>query len=203
MLLPGDANHYLMSHVAFADALVVCSTNGLDQIQIISGDDNHTIEFPEPAYSVDLDTNPNYRTSTLRLAYTSMVTPQTVLEYDWQTKALTSLKVQEIPGGYETSDYVSERLQVICDGTHVPMSLVRHKDTLVNGTAPVYLYGYGAYGHAIPPSFSSNVISLLDRGFSPSPMFVAVMTLVTTGIPLANCKSALTRLMTLLIAPNI
>ena len=167
MLLPGDANHYLMGHVAFADALVVClRINGLDQIQIVSGDDSHIIEFPEPAYSVDLGTNPNYRTSTLRLAYTSMVTPHTVFDYDWQTKALTSLKVQEIPGGYEASDYVSERLQVIArDGTHVPMSLVRHKDTLVNGNAPVYLYGYGAYGHAIPPSFSSNVISLLDRGF--------------------------------------
>ena len=172
-------------------------------IQIVSGDDNHTIEFPEPAYSVDLDTNPNYRTSTLRLAYTSMVTPQTVLEYDWQTKTLTSLKVQEIPGSCETSDYVSERLQVIArDGTHVPMSLVQHKDTLVNGTAQYICMVMVPMGMPYR-QFSSNVISLLDRGFFRHRMFVAVMTLVTTGIRLANCNSAPTRLMTLLIAPNI
>ena len=168
ILLPGDESHYLMGHVAFADALVVClRINGLDQVQIVDNSGSHLIEFPEPAYSVDLGTNPNYRTNALRLAYTSMVTPHTVFDYHWQTKSLTRLKVQEIPGGYEASDFVSERRQVIArDGAQVPMSVVRHKDTPIDGTAPIYLYGYGAYGHAIPPSFSSNVISLLERGFS-------------------------------------
>ena len=168
ILLPGDESHYLMGHVAFADALIVClRINGLDQVQIVDNSGSHLIEFPEPAYSVDLGTNPNYRTNALRLAYTSMVTPHTVFDYHWQTKSLTRLKVQEIPGGYEASDFVSERRQVIArDGAQVPMSVVRHKDTPMDGTAPIYLYGYGAYGHAIPPSFSSNVISLLERGFS-------------------------------------
>ena len=168
ILLPGDESHYLMGHVAFAEALIVClRINGLDQVQIVDNSGSHLIEFPEPAYSVDLGTNPNYRTNTLRLAYTSMVTPHTVFDYHWQTKSLTRLKVQEIPGGYEASDFVSERRQVIArDGAQVPMSVVRHKDTPIDGTAPIYLYGYGAYGHAIPPSFSSNVISLLERGFS-------------------------------------
>ena len=168
ILLPGDESHYLMGHVAFADALIVClRINGLDQVQIVDNSGSHLIEFPEPAYSVDLGTNPNYRTNALRLAYTSMVTPHTVFDYHWQTKSLTRLKVQEIPGGYEASDFVSERRQVIArDGAQVPMSVVRHKDTPIDGTAPIYLYGYGAYGHAIPPSFSSNVISLLERGFS-------------------------------------
>ena len=168
ILLPGDESHYLMGHVAFADALIVClRINGLDQVQIVDNSGSHLIEFPEPAYSVDLGTNPNYRTNALRLAYTSMVTPHTVFDYHWQTKSLTRLKVQEIPGGYEASDFVSERRQVIArDGAQVPMSVVRHKDTPIDGTAPIYLYGYGAYGHAIPPSFSSNLISLLERGFS-------------------------------------
>jgi oligopeptidase B len=168
ILLPGDESHYLMGHVAFAEALIVClRINGLDQVQIVDNSGSHLIEFPEPAYSVDLGTNPNYRTNTLRLAYTSMVTPHTVFDYHWQTKSLTRLKVQEIPGGYEASDFVSERRQVIArDGAQVPMSVVRYKDTPIDGTAPIYLYGYGAYGHAIPPSFSSNVISLLERGFS-------------------------------------
>ena len=168
ILLPGDESHYLMGHVAFAEALIVClRINGLDQVQIVDNSGSHLIEFPEPAYSVDLGTNPNYRTNALRLAYTSMVTPHTVFDYHWQTKSLTRLKVQEIPGGYEASDFVSERRQVIArDGAQVPMSVVRHKDTPIDGTAPIYLYGYGAYGHAIPPSFSSNVISLLERGFS-------------------------------------
>ncbi len=167
-LVPGDASRYLMGHVAFADALVVClRIDGLDQIQIVDDSGTHLIEFPEPAYSLDLGTNPNYQTNTLRLAYTSMVTPHTVFDYHWQTKSLSRLKVQEVPGGYEASDYVSERLQVMArDGVSVPMSLVRHRDTPVDGSAPVYLYGYGAYGHAIPPSFSSNIISLLQRGFS-------------------------------------
>ena len=168
ILLPGDESHYLMGHVAFAEALIVClRINGLDQVQIVDNSGSHLIEFPEPAYSVDLGTNPNYRTNALRLAYTSMVTPHTVFDYHWQTKSLMRLKVQEIPGGYEASDFVSERRQVIArDGAQVPMSVVRHKDTPIDGTAPIYLYGYGAYGHAIPPSFSSNVISLLERGFS-------------------------------------
>ena len=167
-MLAGDDRHYLMGHVAFAQATVVClRIDGLDQIQIIDEAGTHQIDFPEPAYSLDLGTNPTYDTDTLRIAYTSMVTPHTVYDYNWRQGKLTSLKVQEIPGGYDAGDYVSERLQVTArDGSLVPMSLVRHKDTPVNGSAPVYLYGYGAYGHAIPPSFSSNVISLLQRGFS-------------------------------------
>jgi oligopeptidase B len=167
-LLSGDDAHYLMGHVAFADAVVVClRIDGLDQIQILSATGTQQVNFPEPAYSLDLGTNPNYYSHTLRIAYTSMVTPQTVFDYHWQTDSLRTLKVQEIPGGFDPSDYISQRLEVEArDGSNVPMSVVRHKNTPVNGTAPVYLYGYGAYGHAIPPSFSSNVISLLQRGFS-------------------------------------
>lgn len=168
LLMSGDATHYLMEHVAFANALVVClRIDGLDHIQIISDGERHQIEFPEPAYSLDLGTNPNYQSQTLRISYTSMVTPHTVFDYDLRTRTLDTLKVQEIPGGYNAEEYVSERLLVTArDGSVVPMSVVRRHDTPVDGTAPLYLYGYGAYGHAIPPSFSSNLISLLQRGFA-------------------------------------
>ena len=137
-MLAGDDRHYLMGHVAFAQATVVClRIDGLDQIQIIDEAGTHQIDFPEPAYSLDLGTNPTYDTDTLRIAYTSMVTPHTVYDYNWRQGKLTSLKVQEIPGGYDAGDYVSERLQVTArDGSLVPMSLVRHKDTPVNGSAP-------------------------------------------------------------------
>ena len=168
LLLEGGPNRYLMQHTAFADAVVVgLRIDGLDQLQILSESGTSQIEFPEPAYSLDLGTNPNYETHTVRIGYTSMVTPHTVFDYHWPSGRLTTLKVQEIPGGYDANDYVSERLEVTArDGVKVPMSLVRRKDTPVDGSAPLYLYGYGAYGHAIPPSFSSNIISLLQRGFS-------------------------------------
>ena len=143
MLLEGSPSHYLMDHVAFADAIVVAlRIDGLDQIQIVSDEGVRQVEFPEPAYSLDLGANPSYQTHTLRIAYTSMVTPHTVFDYDWISDRLTTLKVQEIPGGYRADDYISERLEVLArDGVTVPMSLVRHKDTPVNGSAPVYLYG--------------------------------------------------------------
>ena len=97
-MLAGDDRHYLMGHVAFAQATVVClRIDGLDQIQIIDEAGTHQIDFPEPAYSLDLGTNPTYDTDTLRIAYTSMVTPHTVYDYNWRQGKLTSLKVQEIP----------------------------------------------------------------------------------------------------------
>ena len=110
-----------MGHVAFAQATVVClRIDGLDQIQIIDEAGTHQIDFPEPAYSLDLGTNPTYDTDTLRIAYTSMVTPHTVYDYNWRQGTLTSLKVQEIPGGYDAGEYVTERLQVTArDGSLV------------------------------------------------------------------------------------
>ena len=95
-----------------------------------------------------------------------MVTPDTVFDYHLDTEELEVRKVQQIPSGYEASAYVTERILANArDGVQVPVSLVRREDTPVDGTAPLYLYGYGAYGLAIPPGFSTSILSLLDRGF--------------------------------------
>ena len=95
-----------------------------------------------------------------------MTTPDTVYDYDLKTSALTTLKMRQIPSGYDAKRFITERLSITArDGVQVPLSLVRLKDTAVDAQAPLFLYGYGAYGHAIEPAFSSNIISLLERGF--------------------------------------
>ena len=95
-----------------------------------------------------------------------MVTPSTVFDYHVDADELEVRKVQQVPSGYDASAYVTDRVLVAArDGAQVPVSIVRRKDTPVDGSAPVYLYGYGAYGLAIPPSFSTSRLSLLDRGF--------------------------------------
>ena len=91
-----------------------------------------------------------------------MVTPNTVYDYDIAERSLTTLKVQEIPSVYEPPRFRTQRLMAKArDGASVPISLVHHEDTPLDGSAPTYLYAYGAYGHAISPSFSSARISLL------------------------------------------
>jgi oligopeptidase B len=103
----------------------------------------------------------------LRLTYESMVTPDTVLEYDISTGAMTTLKVQEIPSGYDASQYETERLEITArDGVKVPVSVVYKKGFKKDGNGPLYLYAYGAYGYAMPPGFSALRLSLLDRGFA-------------------------------------
>ena len=152
----------------FADFIAVLERiDGLDQVRLIDrqGIDSH-IEFPESAYSVGLGENPEFETRTLRLDYTSMVSPHRVYDYHLDQGELEVRKVQQIPSGYDSKLYVTERLMAPArDGVRVPVSLVRRGNTPVDGTAPLYLYGYGAYGYAIPPSFSTTRLSLLDRGF--------------------------------------
>ena len=95
-----------------------------------------------------------------------MVTPSTVWDYDIATRELVTRKVQSIPSGYSPEQYSCERRLIEArDGTKVPVSLVRRSDTPISENTPLYLYGYGAYGSAIPPGFSTSRLSLLDRGF--------------------------------------
>ena len=95
-----------------------------------------------------------------------MVTPTTVFDFHVDTEELEVRKVQQVPSGYDASEYMTERVLVMArDGVQVPVSIVRRRDTPVDGTGPLYLYGYGAYGLAMPPSFSTTRLSLLDRGF--------------------------------------
>lgn len=167
-IIEGSDEHYLTDFVCFDNLLVVEErVQGLDQIRLIDNDNNqHYIEFPEPTYSAGVGTNAESHCDLLRIGYNSMVTPTTVWDYNPTTRELITRKVQEIPSGYDAHDYVSDRYMIHArDGVEVPVSLVRRKDTQISADTPLYLYGYGAYGSAIPPSFSTSRLSLLDRGF--------------------------------------
>ena len=167
-LVDASDSHYIRAVDAFQDFIAVEERiDGLEHIRLIDrAGKSIYITFPESAYAARISTNPEFETVTLRLEYTSMVTPITVFDYHVDTNELEVRQIQQVPSGYDPSEYVTERVRVTAhDGAQVPVSTVRRKDTPLDGTAPLYLYGYGAYGHAIPPSFSARILSLLDRGF--------------------------------------
>jgi oligopeptidase B len=141
--------------------------NGLQQLEVIDfkTSKRDRIKFPEPVYSANLTSNREYNTTVVRYGYNSLVTPYSVLDYDMTTGKSTLLKQTEIPGGFDRTNYKAERVfATASDGTKVPMSIVYRKGVKLDGTAPLLLYGYGSYGASIPPTFSSNRLSLLDRG---------------------------------------
>ncbi|HEY9090102.1 S9 family peptidase [Parasphingorhabdus sp.] len=169
-LIAGSDAFYLTDMTPFKDFYVTEGReNGLDQVEIRSYSDPakaQRIAFPEASYSAGLDDNPEYDIKKLRLGYESMVTPDTVYDYHLSDKRLETLKVQEIPSGYDASQYTTERLTIEArDGAVIPVSLVYKKGTKLDGSAPLHLYAYGAYGYAVPPSFSTTRLSLVDRGF--------------------------------------
>ncbi len=168
-LIPGSSRHYLRDVTAFASYLAISErVDGLDAIRLRSGDGRDTyVKLPEASYTVSIDTNREADAPVLRLNYSSMVTPTTVFDYDVAAKTLTPRKVQQVPSGYDASQYATERLMITArDGTQVPVSVVYRKGFTKDGTGKLHLYGYGAYGIAIPPSFSASRLSLLDRGFA-------------------------------------
>jgi oligopeptidase B len=143
--------------------------NGLAQLRVINSQtkEDYYLQFDEPAYVAYISINPEFDTKTLRYSYTSMQTPVSTYDYDMDTKKNELRKRQEVLGGYNPKDYVTERLYVTArDGAKVPVSLVYKKGFEKNGKMPLLLYGYGSYGHSIEPSFNSNRLSLLDRGFA-------------------------------------
>jgi oligopeptidase B len=126
----------------------------------------HDIEFPEPAYSAFPGPNAEFDTQVFRYTYQSLVTPNSVFDYDMETKKSTLLKEQPVLGGYDRSQYHSERLVLAApDGVKVPVSIVYRKVLRRDGSHPMLLTGYGSYGFPFPVGFSSNRLSLLDRGF--------------------------------------
>ena len=128
---------------------------------------HHHVQFPEPTYDLDADANAEFETDAYRLRYQSLVTPASVFDYDIAGQRLRLLKQAEVLGGYDATRYRSERVYAIThDGTRVPISLVRRADAARDGSAPMLLAGYGAYGYPYPAGFSSNRLSLLDRGVS-------------------------------------
>ena len=123
------------------------------------------IAFPEPAYSASPHINRVFDTTTFRYAYQSLVSPSSVYEYDLASGASTLLKQVEVPGGFDRALYQSERIQATApDGVQVPVSIVYRKDKRTPGRNPLYVYGYGSYGYALPLGFNSNRLALLDRG---------------------------------------
>ncbi len=155
----------------FAGFFVACEReDGLPRLRLWRFSDDRPvpageIAFPEPAYSAYPHINRIFETTTFRYAYQSLVTPSSVYEYDLASGASTLLKQLEIPGGFDRSLYASERIHATAqDGVQVPVSLVYRKDKREPGHNPIYVYGYGSYGYSLPLGFSSNRLSLLDRG---------------------------------------
>jgi oligopeptidase B len=153
----------------FANHMVVYErTYGLKTIRVRSFENNevHAILFPEPVYNVSPADNPEYETDLLRFHYTSFITPMSVYDYNMNTRERELKKQTEVLGGYDPARYVSERIYATAaDGTKVPISMVYRTTTRRDGTHPLLLYGYGAYGISQDVAFSSNRLSLLDRGF--------------------------------------
>jgi oligopeptidase B len=170
-LIAPSPHFYMTGIECYRDYFVVEGReDGLDQIWIHRYDATvapQRIAFPEASYTAGLGDNPEYDMPVIRLGYESMVTPGTVYDFEVATGKMTTLKVQEIPSGYDAGKYATERLKIKArDGTEVPVSIVYPKDFPKDGSRPIFLYAYGAYGYAIPPGFSTGRLSLLDRGFA-------------------------------------
>lgn len=158
----------LTSFNLFQDFMVLHEKeNALGQIRVVNFNDNisHYIEFPESIFSAYGTGNYEFNTDILRVSYSSMITPKTIYDYDMKSREMTLKKQEEIVGGYDKSEYVTERLYAESkDGIKVPITLVYKKSAIENGPAPLYLYGYGSYGFGSNPYFSESRLALLDRG---------------------------------------
>lgn len=174
-ILPHRADVMLEEADLFATFYVACERqDGLQHLRVvpfISAESSNTSEsreiiFPEPAYSANPHTNRIFDTTKYRYSYQSLVTPGSVFEYEVVTGESKLLKQLEVPGNFEKSLYTSERLFARADdGTEIPISLVYRKDSFERGKNPLFIYGYGSYGYALPIAFNSNRLSLLDRRF--------------------------------------
>jgi oligopeptidase B len=169
-LVAGSDRTYLRGVTSHRDHLLVqVRVDGLDQLFLrdYASGEQERVPFAEASYSASFTGNPEYAPDSYRLAYSSMVTPATVYDYHPADKRLETRKVQEIPSGYDAGQYVTERVTVTArDGAKVPVSVLRRKDFAKDGNGKLFVYGYGAYGYAVPPAFSTSRLSLVDRGFA-------------------------------------
>ncbi len=131
-----------------------------------NGGEENSISFDEEAFSLSLITSYQYNDNTIRFRYSSPTTPSQTYEYELATGNRTLLKEQVIPSGHDSKHYITRRITAIShDGAKVPVTLLHHRDTPLDGSAPCLLYGYGSYGASMPASFSGNRLSLVNRGF--------------------------------------
>lgn len=167
--IPHRHDVYLESFELFRDHLVLDErSNGLTRIRIIPWEgEEHYLDFGEEAYSAGIGNNPEFDSQTLRYGYSSLTTPSSVLDYDMVDREKTLLKEYEIVGGYDKSEYQTQRIWAEAeDGAKVPISLVYKKELFKkDGSNPLLVYGYGSYGITVDARFSSVRLSLLDRGY--------------------------------------
>ena len=168
-VIPHRKDVYLGGITIFKNHLVLSERKeGLLNIRVINQSDksDHYIRFDDPAYYATVGVNPDFNTTTLRFNYTSLVTPLSVYDYDMDKKEKELKKQQEVVGGYDKNNYVTERFFASArDGVKVPVSIVYKKGIVKDGTNPLLLYAYGSYGYSMDATFNSNRLSLLDRGF--------------------------------------
>lgn len=161
--------HLIISVGVFARHMVRMErVNGLPRIVVreLASGEEHIIAQDEEAYSLGLGEALEFDTDMLRFSYSSPTTPSQVFDYNMVTRERVLRKRQEVPSGHDASAYVTRRVQApAADGQTVPVTLLYRKDTKLDGSAPLWLYGYGAYGISIPSSFSTSALSLVDRGF--------------------------------------
>lgn len=159
----------ILSHTVFKDFMVRLEReNGLPRLVVRWHADGReeTVQFDEDAYSLGFSPGYEFDTDVIRFTYSSMTTPAEVYDLNLRTGERTLRKRQEVPSGHNPADYVTRRIMAPADdGETVPVSILYKAGTPLDGSAPALLYGYGSYGMTIPASFSTNALSLVDRGF--------------------------------------
>ena len=166
--VPHEPGRYITGFAAFAGHLVRAErVNASDRIIVMARDgEDHEIAFEEEAYALSLEGGYEYDTTLTRFVYQSPTTPRQWFDYDMTSRERTLRKTQELPSGHDPARYVARRLYATAkDGAQVPVTVLMLKDTPLDGSAPLLLYGYGSYGHAMEPSFSIRNLSLVDRGW--------------------------------------
>jgi oligopeptidase B len=169
-VIPHRNDVFIEGADAFRDHLVLYERkDGLKQIRITDRDgisDVKYVPFPEPVYDMKRAKNPEFNTSVLRFNYSSLITPNSVIDFEMENSVWELIKQEEIPSGHDPSQYATKRLHATSsDGTRVPISVVYKKDLQKDGQNPTLLYGYGSYGFSMDASFLANRFSLIDRGF--------------------------------------
>ncbi|NNF08058.1 MAG: S9 family peptidase [Candidatus Eisenbacteria bacterium] len=168
-VIPAKEGRMVLGVETFEDWLIWMEReNALPSIKIRSTKTGETraIDFEEEAYSLGMAASPEFDSNSLRFTYSSPTTPSQTFDYDLISEKRELRKETEIPSGHDPADYVVRRLMAPShDGEEVPLTILHHKNTTIDGSAPCLLYGYGSYGMSMPASFSSNRLSLVDRGF--------------------------------------
>ena len=167
--IPHRPGVFIVSMLVFKNWLVLMEReNALPRIVIrdLNSGEQHSIAFDEEAYSLGFGEMREFDSNILRFSYGSMTTPNQVYDYNMNTRERVLMKTQEIPSGHDISLYKTRRIQATAhDGEQIPVTLLYQKSTPLDGSAPLWLYGYGSYGISMPASFNTGILSLVDRGF--------------------------------------